>query len=178
MVERTYLKVFLRRHLKYPPRARERWPTNGEGGSAMVQVEVATVLEHPVEAVFDAAADPEKQLVWDAKTLKSAEKLTPGPLGRGSRYRGNIKGMGVVEYEYSEFDRPHRFVHRASVKFGRSQHIFTFEPVPEGTRLTQQGRMQPKGAWRLMSPLMKLKLASRLKQVGDELSAYLGSPRA
>ena len=71
----------------------------------MITISESAVIRRPVEEVFDAAADPQTQLEWDPGTLRSVEKLTPGPLGQGSRYRGDFKGSGVVEYEYVEFDR-------------------------------------------------------------------------
>ena len=37
--------------------------------------------------------------------MKAVEKLTDGPLGKGSRYRGKFKGFGTIEYEFAEFDR-------------------------------------------------------------------------
>jgi uncharacterized protein YndB with AHSA1/START domain len=76
------------------------------------------IIAAPPEAVFDAAADPQTQLSWDAGNLLAVEKLTPGALARGARYRGRFKGMGTVEYEFAEFDRPHRFAHRTQVPFG------------------------------------------------------------
>jgi uncharacterized protein YndB with AHSA1/START domain len=139
----------------------------------MVSARLEEVLRYPVETVFDAAADPFKQLEWDAGMLKSVEALTPGPLGKGSRYRGNFKQMGVVEYEYAQFDRPHRFEHRAENRMGRSWHIFSFEAVPSGTRLTQEGGIDPKGLWRLMAPMMTVMLRKRFAKIARELDAYL-----
>ena len=110
----------------------------------MVRVRVEQELPHPVESVFDAASDPQKQLQWDAGMLRSVQPITPGPLGKGSRYRGNFKQMGVVEYEYAQFDRPRRFEHRAQTKMGPSWHVFTFEPAAHGTKMTQ-GRHRTEG---------------------------------
>ena len=52
----------------------------------MIEVSESVVIAREPADVFDIAADPERQLEWDAQTL-SVEKLTPGPLGRGARYR-------------------------------------------------------------------------------------------
>ncbi len=69
----------------------------------MVTVSQSTVLNHPLERVFETAADPQKQLEWDPAVMKSVEKVTPGPLAQGARYRGEFKGMGAnVEYEFEE----------------------------------------------------------------------------
>jgi hypothetical protein len=75
-----------------------------------------------------SAADPSIQLKWDAGTLRRVEKLTEGPLARGSRFRGQFKGFGTVEYEFVEYEPPRRFAHQAEIKMGRMWHVFTLEP--------------------------------------------------
>jgi len=139
----------------------------------MITISESAVIHRPVEEVFDAAADPQTQLEWDPGTLRSVENLTPGPLGLGSRYRGDFKGSGVVEYEYVEFDRPRRFAHRADVKIGRIRHVFTFEPVPEGTRLTQEAHLRRNFLGRLMGPLGTRFVRKRFRQIASELETYL-----
>ena len=109
----------------------------------MGRIEATDVVPHPREQVFAAAADPEQQLKWDPDTLKSVKKLSSGPLGRGSRYRGTFKGFGTVDYEFAEFDEPNRFAHLANVRVGRMRHTFTFDEVPEGTRVIQVGELKP-----------------------------------
>jgi uncharacterized protein YndB with AHSA1/START domain len=139
----------------------------------MAQIEVTDVVRHPRDRVFAAAADPEQQLQWDRDTLKSVEKLSSAPLGRGSRYRGTFKGFGTVDYEFAEFDEPNRFAHLARVRVGRMRHSFNFDDVPEGTRVTQVGELQPNLLGRLMGPMFKKMLAKRFRVIAAELDAYL-----
>lgn len=87
----------------------------------MIEVSDTVVIAREPADVFDVAADPERQLEWDAQTL-SVVKLTPGALGRGARYRVTVKRLGVIEYEFPEFDRPVRFAHQALVKMGEMYH--------------------------------------------------------
>jgi len=134
---------------------------------------VVTVYHHPVAEVFDTAADPEKQAVWEPETLKRIEKLTPGPLGQGSRYRGKFKGMGTVEYEFPEYEPPKRFAHRAKVPFGVMRHIFTFEETPEGTRMTQVGILEPNLLGRVMTPVMARMMPKRFHTIATALGRYL-----
>lgn len=131
------------------------------------------IIQAPPERVFQAAADPETQLRWDSDTLQSVEKLTPGPLGKGSRYRGRFKGMGTVEYEFAEFDAPRRFAHMTRVPFGAMHHRLTFEAAPEGTRLTQEGWLEPNLLGRLIAPIANRMLSRRLPIVAHELQEYL-----
>jgi uncharacterized protein YndB with AHSA1/START domain len=140
----------------------------------MVRItEIATVHQAP-DRVFRAAADPHLQLEWDPGTLRSVEKLTSEPLGKGSRYRGEFKGFGTVDYEFVEFDEPHRFAHRARIKMGEMTHTFAFAPVPEGTRMTQVGELaHPTLLGRLMAPVMRRMLAKRFRLIALELEEWL-----
>lgn len=133
--------------------------------------ESIVIAREPAD-VFEIAADPERQLEWDAQTL-TVEKLTPGPLGRGARYRVKFKGLGVVEYEFPEFDRPVGFAHRGLVKVGEMYHAFEFESVPEGTLLTQAIRMEPRGIGRPLRPIMAPMLRKLLRTINAELKEHL-----
>jgi hypothetical protein len=138
----------------------------------MIQVSKGVVIARERADVFDVAADPERQLEWDAQTL-SVVKLTPGALGRGARYRVTVKRLGVIEYEFSEFDRPVRFAHRALVKMGEMYHAFELEPVAKGTRLTQTIRVEPRGIGRVLRPLMPPMLRKLVRTINVELKQHL-----
>ncbi|MEA2574541.1 MAG: hypothetical protein QOH93_1839 [Chloroflexia bacterium] len=139
----------------------------------MYKVSETAIIERPPVKVFPIAADPETQLHWDPGTLKSVEKLTPGPLGQGSRYRGKFKGFGTMEYEFAEYESPRRFAHLAPMAMGKLRHTFTFEAVPQGTRLTQEGRLEPNLLGRILWPVMSRMLRSRFRLIASEVSQYM-----
>ena len=56
------------------------------------------------------------------------------------------------------------------------RHIFEFEAVPEGTRLTQSILVEPKGMGKLMAPFMRVMLRKRLREIATELGHYLRVP--
>lgn len=138
----------------------------------MIEVNESVVIAREPADVFDVAADPERQLEWDAQTL-SVVKLTPGVLGRGARYRVTVKRFGVIEYVFPEFDRPVRFAHQALVTMGEMYHAFELEPVAEGTRLTQTIRVEPRGIGRVLRPLMPPMLRKLVRTINVELKQYL-----
>jgi len=76
-------------------------------------------IERRPEEVFPVAADPKNQLKWDPVGMQSVEKLTPGPLAQGSRYKGQWRRFGTIEYEFAEYDPPHRFTHDARLRLGK-----------------------------------------------------------
>jgi len=140
-----------------------------------MRVVTTDIIPASPEVVFDAAADPKIQLRWDAANLLAVEQLTTGPLAKGSRYRGRFKGMGTVEYEFAEFDRPRRFTHRTRVPFGTMSHQLTFDAAAEGTRLTQEGWLEPNLVGRLAAPVIGRMLRRRLPTVAAELRDYLAA---
>lgn len=139
----------------------------------MPSVTVSIEIPRSPAEVFDVAADPEIQLKWDQGTLLKVEKLTQEPLGKGSRYRGKFKGMGTVEYEFAEFDRPRRFSHAARIMMGEIRHVFTFEPVVGGTKLIQEGKLKPNLPGMLFGFYVKRMLKKRFRIIGAELTSYL-----
>lgn len=139
----------------------------------MREVTDSALIKHPPERVFDAAAEAEKMLEWDGGYTKSIERLTSGPIQQGTRYRGRFKGFGTVEWEFSEYDRPRGFQHHSKMPFGNMFHTFAFEPVPEGTRLTQTMELKPNIFGKIMWPVMRPRLAKREPLVAQELGNYL-----
>ena len=57
--------------------------------------------------------------------------------------------------------------------FGDGHHIFEFETVSEGTRLTQSMHVEPKGMGKLMRPFMGVMLRRRLREINFRLRDYL-----
>jgi uncharacterized protein YndB with AHSA1/START domain len=130
-------------------------------------------INRPREMVFPLAAEPENTLKWDSAGVQSVEKLTPGPLARGSRYKGRWKRFGTIEYEFAEYDPPHRFVHDARLSFGRMVHTLTFEDDDGGTRFGQRLEVREPGLiWRLLQPIAKPMVRRRMAQIAEELKSY------
>ena len=141
----------------------------------MIKVTETAIVHAPPESIFQVAADPIEQLKWDPGTLKKVEKLDPGPLARGARYRGDFKGFGTMEYDYAEYEPPRSFAHHAVMRMGEMRHTFTFEAVPEGTQLTQVGELQPNLLGKIMSPMLKSGFKKRFREIASELDAYTAS---
>jgi hypothetical protein len=106
----------------------------------------------------------------DAEERREAD---PRAAGTGSRYRGVFKGFGTVEYEFAEFDPPRRFTHVAEIKLGRMRHACTFEGADSGTRLTQEGTLEPNLMGRLLGPMVRSMLRKRFRLIGREIGQYL-----
>ena len=140
---------------------------------ATIRVEHSVAIPGQPDRVFRAASDPFRQLEWDQGGMQRVEALTDGELRKGARYRGTFKGMGTVEYEFSEFEPNSRFVHVARIPLGVIRHTFMFSATPEGTRMTQVGELAPNALGRVAAPFMRKRLARRFAEVGNRLRRYL-----
>jgi Polyketide cyclase / dehydrase and lipid transport len=109
----------------------------------------------PGEKVFGYVTDVQREPEWNPQ-LRAAEKLTPGPIGVGTRYRARFgRGMGTAFIENTAFDAPRRWAavstsRRLDVRFGGQ-----VTPVPGGCQLTVRTELFPHGVLRALSPLLR-----------------------
>ncbi len=69
-------------------------------------IENSIGIAAPTEKVFDYVTDVRREPEWNPQ-LREPEKLTPGPVGAGTRYRVRFgRGVGIAIIENSSFDRP------------------------------------------------------------------------
>lgn len=66
------------------------------------------VIAAPVEMVFDFVADEENEPRYNLRMLQ-AKKVTPGPIGVGTRYQAVMRaprGGAPLTIEFTRFERP------------------------------------------------------------------------
>jgi hypothetical protein len=76
--------------------------------------------------------------------VKSFEQTTPGTIGIGTRFVGQISRVGEVSVDIVGYDRPHTLVHRARPGMAKVGHVWQFQPVAKGTRHDQYAVMSPR----------------------------------
>jgi hypothetical protein len=131
------------------------------------------IIERPVEEVFDAVADETRP--YDPRIIR-AQKVTPGPIGPGTRFQSETRGQfGAVPttVELTEFDRP-RFL-RSTTPLARLQidATLTFAPCERGTRLTWASRLRLRGLLRPLTPLISLAGRRQERRIWAELKRAL-----
>lgn len=121
----------------------------------------STLINCTPEEAFDYFVDIRNELEWNPDAV-SMEKLTDGPVGKGTKFRAKWKSSMQIEVECVEFDRPHRFV---AVNGGPVAVTFTCRVEPEGdkTRLLVDFDAHPKGWFRLVFPLFYLMMRRQEK---------------
>jgi hypothetical protein len=103
-------------------------------------------------------------MTYDGEMMRSVEQLTPGAIGKGSRFRGDFKRMGKVEYEYADFEQDRLIEHAVRMPFGSARHRFDFADAGSGTTLTQTITVRPNLLGRIAWPLMVKRMMSKRVQ--------------
>jgi uncharacterized protein YndB with AHSA1/START domain len=131
----------------------------------MARVEGQITIRRPVGAVFDYVADPTNEPQYNANMVRAA-KISAGPIGKGSRFCSAVGPAGhTVDMvtEFTAYDRPSRLASTTTLKWADIDYELVFEPTITGTRMRWSGRVRPKGALRLLGPLIGW-LGSRQEQ--------------
>jgi Polyketide cyclase / dehydrase and lipid transport len=122
----------------------------------MARIAGELVINRPVDEVFDFVADERNEPRYNPR-IRRAEKLSPGPIGRGTRFRaeavtrGRTVGMTI---DYTAYERPRQL--GSSIHMAAADILGTlrFDPVPDGTRMSWSWEMRLRGLYRLLTPII------------------------
>ena len=120
----------------------------------MVQITGEIVIEAPPTEVFDFVAD--ERNIYDPR-IRRAEKLSEGPIGVGTRFRTESRSAGRrvgMIVEITTYERPRRLASTTHLSSMDIHSSLAFEPVGEGTRMRWSSELAPRGAFRLMAPIL------------------------
>jgi uncharacterized protein YndB with AHSA1/START domain len=121
--------------------------------AGMAKLELDTHVAAATEELFDLLADPSNEVDWNPDTLE-VHRVGDGSVEPGSQWRGRYKGMGTMDIALEEYDRPQRLVFRTTGDRMAMRFAFDFRPAGTETDLHVDADIEPKGAMRLMGPLM------------------------
>jgi carbon monoxide dehydrogenase subunit G len=131
-------------------------------------------IERPAEQVWDYFTDVGNDPEWNPQAI-SVRKTSEGPLGLGSRFHVVRKMSGPMDLEYIEYSRPLRWTLRGVGRGVRFTYQAELTPSGGGTELTSRMQLEPNGALRLLSPVLRSVTAKQLTQVHDALKRKLES---
>jgi uncharacterized protein YndB with AHSA1/START domain len=124
----------------------------------MIDFEVKTVIDRPVNEVFAYVTDPAKLAAWQTNTV-AAEQLDDGPLRRGSRLREVHRGPGgrelVSTVEVTELEQNRVFALHVLEGALPIDARIAFEAWAGGTLLRFRAYGQPRGPMRVAQPLLR-----------------------
>ena len=111
------------------------------------------LIGRPVAEVFDFVADTRNEPSFNP-AMASAELLTPLPIGQGTRFRARMGRAGTqMLVELAEFDRPLRLGSRTTSSMMQTSGTLTFTADGEGTVMSWDWQVHPKGWMRMLGPL-------------------------
>jgi hypothetical protein len=129
----------------------------GDGPSARAApIHGEIVINRPVTEVFDYVADQSNEPQYNPRMVR-AEKITGGPVRRGTQFRSAVASMGrpaEMLIECTACDRPNLLATITTMDKAEISYALSFEPASSGTRMRWSGQVRPKGTLRLLGPLI------------------------
>ena len=130
------------------------------------------VIRRPIADVFDAVIDGGSFASWNP-TIRASRRLDDEPVGNGTKFEWDLRGFGKVIQELQEFDRPRQVRIVPHIKTLEGGHRFRFTSEGEATRIDHELEMRPKGAFRLMAPMMGMIGRKNLRDTAAALERHL-----
>lgn len=120
------------------------------------------------EEAFEFLSDLRNELEWNPGLCQSVEKLTDGPVGRGTRYRAKWKGSPQIEVEYLHFERPRSWQAHSDGSM-ESNFKCTIVPHADGAKVESELELIPHGLFKLAFPLFRLFINKHEKVSADRI---------
>ena len=143
-----------------------------------ISVNDSVVIARPVPEVFAYVADHENLPAWTVG-VKESQRLTAGPPANGATYRvvGKLLGRSVESsYQITAFDRDRGFEGTmTSPMFGFSER-YRFESDQDATRVSMSAAVEPRGVFRLLTPIMTAGVRRQVKADHRRLKTLLEHP--
>jgi uncharacterized protein YndB with AHSA1/START domain len=131
----------------------------------MARIDGEILIGRPIGEVFDYVADQSNEPQYNPQMVR-AEKITPGPVRKGTQFRSAVASRGRATemlIEYTAYDRPRLLESTTTMTQADINYTLRFEPAAAGTRMRWSGQVRPKGTFRLLGPVITW-LGSRQEQ--------------
>jgi hypothetical protein len=141
----------------------------------MAFIEGEIMIARPAEAVFDFAADQRNEPRYNPRMVR-ADKVTGGPVGKGTVFRSAVRAAGgptEMRCELTGYHRPAWLASRTTMTQADIAGTLTFAPVPGGTRIRWAWVVRPKGAGRLLTPVISLIGRRQERAIWTGMKRYL-----
>jgi len=122
----------------------------------MAWIRGSTSIARPVEEVFDFVADERNEPKYNRRMVR-VDKMTPGPIADGTCWTATVESQGrliELNIEVTEYSRPSRLASTTRMLAAEIRGAVSFEPAPGGTTMRWSWELRPKGALRLMGPVI------------------------
>lgn len=146
----------------------------------MPQITGEIVIDRPVEEVFDFVSNECNEPRYNVEMV-SAEKVTEGPVGLGSRFEAVMRS-GRREFpltiEFTSFERPLRLGSHSTAPGMSTDGALTFERRGGSTVMRWGWDVNVEGAMKLLRPLVTWMGDRQEKRIWGELKRHLEAQTA
>ncbi len=115
-------------------------------------VNVEVDIARPRDEVFDLMADARNELTWNSK-VSECELVSAAPIGKGTEFTTTNRGQKYVAHVTS-YDRPDLVGFNVVGNALEINASMRFADSADGTRMSAQFDLRPKGFLKLMMPLI------------------------
>lgn len=141
----------------------------------MARVQGQILIQRPVEEVFDFVADERNEPRYNPQ-MRRAEQTSAGPIGVGTTFQAESTSQGrpvLMTIAFTEYQRPLRLASATHLSNMDIQGTLTFDPVPEGTQMRWFWKLEPRGALKLLTPLVAALGRRQERTIWTGLKRYL-----
>lgn len=141
----------------------------------MAKIAGEIVIGRSAEAVFDFAADQRNEPRYNPRMIR-ADKVSDGPVGKGTVFRSAAKSMGrtaEMRIELTGYDRPGRLASRTTTRQADIDGTLTFDPVPGGTRVRWSWIVRLRGGARVLAPVITWTGRRQEEAIWTSMKRYL-----
>lgn len=141
----------------------------------MAHIEGEIIIHRLVAEVFDFVADERNEPLYNAQMLR-VEQITPGPIGRGTRFRAEsaVRGRTTpMTIECTAYERPRRLASSTRLARMNIRGALTFNPVPDGTQMRWSWELDTRGILKLLTPLVVMMGRRQEQTIWAGLKHYL-----
>lgn len=120
----------------------------------MALIEGEITIDRSADEVFDFVADESNEPRYNPR-MTHVEKTSPGPIGRGTRFRATTRTGGRTNdmtIEFTEFERPARLASWTRLSTMDIRGTLTFRPINGSTRMKWAWLIEPHGLMRFVPP--------------------------
>jgi Polyketide cyclase / dehydrase and lipid transport len=141
----------------------------------MARVEGEIIIARPVDEVFDFVADERNEPGYNPRMVR-AEQVSSGPIGAAAQFQTELRTMGrtmLMTVEFTRFERPRLLASKTTSSIMETEGALTFESVAAGTRMRWSWDIRPRGALKLLTPLVGLLGRRQERAIWSELKRVL-----
>ena len=145
--------------------------------SSLVTAQVRIFVPREPNVVFDFFADLRNEPQYNEQ-VSGIRKTSPGPIDRDTTFAGQHRGLGLVTWRLSEYERPNHVAIEGLVGEGVYRWRSDFEAAADGTWMTGRMEWQPPSRWRILRPLLAPLLAWNARRSFRRMAEVLQRAKA